>query len=115
MTKKAPKSSRLAYLTLSASIITFLLIVLGGVIRVSGLGPSCPGWPSCSAISQSPIEIGVVLEYSHRLLSLALVPIVLYALAMVWKENSETGSIKRSLLGALLLLFAQTLLGGLVV
>jgi protoheme IX farnesyltransferase len=115
MTDQATLSPRLAYLALSASIITFLLIVLGGVIRVSGFEPACPDWPTCSAILQAPIKIAAILEYSHRLLSVALLPILLFAIAIVWKENAGSGLIKRDLLATLMLLIAQGLLGGLVV
>ena len=34
-------------LALSATIITYLLIFIGGLVRVSGAGMGCPDWPTC--------------------------------------------------------------------
>ena len=38
---------RFATLALVASLATYLLIVLGGLVRATGAGLACPDWPLC--------------------------------------------------------------------
>jgi len=57
------------YLLLSATIITFLLIVMGNVVRVSNAAYACPDWPTCYAQLSYPGDVGARLQFIHRVLS----------------------------------------------
>ncbi|MBT6644358.1 MAG: hypothetical protein HOB52_00960, partial [Euryarchaeota archaeon] len=42
-----PQNSRLALLAISCFVMTILIIIIGGYIRISDAGESCPDWPTC--------------------------------------------------------------------
>jgi protoheme IX farnesyltransferase len=113
--KMSEDSSRLRFLLLGSFLVTFLLIVIGGIIRVKGTDLACPDWPSCLGQWFPPLHTLAILEYSHRLLSLLLVPLLLFSLSVTWKSHRSVRWILRPLVWALALLVIQGLLGGLVV
>ena len=39
--------ARFRKLTLFTAIVTYALVVLGGIVRVTGSGLGCPDWPLC--------------------------------------------------------------------
>src|SRR4029453_18341062 len=78
---------RLADLT---AVVTFLLIIVGGVVRVSDSGLGCgpggsgtKGWPLCGgAVIPLVGDENTLIEFSHRLL--AAIVVVLIAL-LCWR------------------------------
>jgi heme A synthase len=97
---------------------TFLLVVVGGVVRVSDAGLGCGpagsglrGWPLCHGSLVPASQIHTILEYSHRFLA-ALVTVLLVAIA--WEAlRSSRGehALAGAAIAALLLVVAQALLG----
>src|SRR2546421_582915 len=73
------------FLTLAwaATVCTYLLIVLGAVVRITGSGLGCgEHWPLCNGHLFPPLDdIGTVIEWSHRLAA-ALVTGLVVALAV---------------------------------
>ena len=70
MSAPTPGFRRLALVTL---VVTFLLIVLGGVVRVSDSGLGCGpaesgfhGWPLCNGDVVPGASIHTAVEYAHR-------------------------------------------------
>lgn len=59
----------LRWVSYSAVAATYLLIVMGAVVRVSGSGLGCPGWPLCYGQVGPPAQGPALIEYSHRLLA----------------------------------------------
>jgi cytochrome c oxidase assembly protein subunit 15 len=105
-------TSRLA---LSTALLMFGLIVIGSVVRTTGSGLACPDWPLCQGHLIPPMQFNVLIEWSHRLVAL-LVSLLLFATCGWALLRAEV----RSRLGglaalAILLLFAQVLLGALTV
>ena len=70
-------------LTVATAAVTYALVVLGGVVRVSGSGLGCPDWPLCHGHLLPPLQLHVLIEYSHRtvasLASLLIVATAAYA------------------------------------
>lgn len=62
---------RYAYLAWTAAISTYLLIVLGGIVRITGSGMGCGDhWPLCNGRLFPPLDdLGTLIEWSHRLLA----------------------------------------------
>jgi heme A synthase len=111
---------RLADLT---AIATFLLIIVGGIVRVSDSGLGCgpggsgtEGWPLCGGKALPLLhDTNMVVEFSHR--SLAAVVVALIAL-MAWRARRELSELRwpfRLSVAAGVLVLVQAVLGGLTV
>jgi heme A synthase len=97
-------------------LTAFALVVLGGVVRVTGSGLGCPDWPLCHGGLLPPPEVEAIIEYSHRLLASALVgPLVLATCGVAWIAFRREPWLTIPATGALLLLVAQAILGGVTV
>lgn len=93
----------------------FGLIVVGSVVRTSGSGLACPDWPLCEGRLIPRLEIHVLIEWFHRLLAL-LVSLLLFTTVLWCVVRRELRARLGGLMGlAVLLLFAQVLLGALTV
>ncbi len=59
---------------LASVVATFALIVLGGIVRVTGSGLGCGGeWPLCDGSLIPPLTKEDIIEYSHRLVASGIV------------------------------------------
>lgn len=80
--------------TTAALIVSILIIVTGGVVRVTGSGLGCPTWPQCEAgsLATTPaLGIHGVIEFGNRVLTSVLVlavgwSIVAAALQRPWQR-----------------------------
>src|SRR5713226_8609384 len=105
---------RFATLAWAAAICTYLLIVLGAVVRITGSGLGCgEHWPLCNGHLFPPLnDIGTVIEWSHRLVAV-LVTILVVGLAIPGLAPGVRESKARYV--ALGLLVVQVLLGAITV
>jgi len=112
--------TRLAW---AAALACYLLIVLGGIVRITGSGLGCGDeWPICHGrLIPSFADIPTLIEWSHRLVA-AIVSMLVAALAasVWWQRQRGAGSAERSVPGrtgyvALGLLIVQVLLGAVTV
>src|SRR3954465_10476656 len=103
---------RFTALAWSAAVCTYLLIILGGIVRITGSGLGCGDhWPLCNGHFFPPLnDIGTVIEWSHRLMAALVSVFVVVVAAVGWLEG-------RSRIGfvALGLLIVQVLLGAITV
>jgi protoheme IX farnesyltransferase len=107
---------RFRYLALAAALATYLLIVIGGIVRVTGSGLGCPDWPTCFGRLLPPPNIEAQIEFSHRFWASAITsPLILIAAIWAWRSFRSIKLVWRPLLWALPLLAVQGLLGGIVV
>lgn len=111
----AKPMGRFRYLALAAAIATYLLIAVGGIVRVTGSGLGCPDWPTCFGNWIPPMRADAIIEYTHRLVAALTTPIILAAAYFAWKRYRGQRLISRPLVWAIGILFVQALLGGIVV
>ena len=105
---------RFTTLAWAAAVCTYLLIVLGAVVRITGSGLGCgEHWPLCNGHVFPPLnDIGTVIEWSHRLVA-ALVTMLVTALAAYgWLLRRGAWSREQVAFG---LLVVQILLGAITV
>lgn len=106
---------RFRYLTLAAALMTYLLIVVGGIVRVTGSGLGCPDWPTCYGRFMPPERIDSLIEYSHRFVAGLTALFVAAALILAWRRFRSIRLITRPLIWTLPILALQALLGAIVV
>ncbi len=109
-----PLFRRLAW---AAAALTYLLIVLGAVVRITGSGMGCgDDWPLCHGRLIPPLDdLGTLIEWGHRLVA-GLVAICVAAVAgFVWWLRRSLDRPGMSAYTALGLLLLQVLLGGVTV
>src|SRR3990170_3263056 len=103
------------WLALAAAVMVYFLIVVGGVVRVTGSGLGCPDWPLCYGRLFPPLRIDAILEYSHRFTASLTSPLVLATAAVAWMKHRTSRRIVGPSMAALGLLAVQVVLGGITV
>src|SRR6266496_349395 len=118
--------TRLAW---TAATFTYLLIILGAIVRITGSGLGCgEHWPLCNGKLLPPLDLPTMIEYGHRLAAAAVSGLVTALAAYAWWLRQGAGSPKgvpdgprerfspdRTAYGALGLLVVQVLLGAVTV
>jgi protoheme IX farnesyltransferase len=102
-------------LSVATAVVTYALVVLGGVVRVSGSGLGCPDWPLCHGRLLPPLNLHAIIEYSHRTtasLTSALVVLTALVAVVAWRKRRDI-MIPATL--ALGLLIVQVVLGAITV
>ena len=101
----------------AAVISAVALIILGGIVRVTGSGLGCGGdWPLCDGRLFPAMTAADIIEYSHRLVASAIVgPLIIAtaAVAILRFRREKWLSLTAAL--AVILLLAQGGLGGVTV
>jgi len=96
-------------------IEVFLLIALGGAVRVMDAGLACPDWPLCFGDYIPDYHPQVYLEFLHRVMA-GVVSVTLAVLAyFLWFRSRAPARMKWLMGLVLVLLFSQVILGGLTV
>lgn len=107
--------TRFQRLTLAAVAATWLLVVSGATVRVTGSGLGCPDWPLCHGHVIPPLNRPTLIEYSHRLLASAVTLLVLATAVTTWRAYRHDRAVVRPALLAVPFLAAQVILGGITV
>ena len=109
---------RWAAATLVANIV---IVITGGLVRLTGSGLGCPTWPRCtedSYVSHPELGYHGLIEFANRLLTFALILIAALTLisAVLYRENGAPRRDLRWLAAGLALgIPAQAVIGGLSV
>jgi len=97
-----------------------LIVVTGGVVRLTGSGLGCPTWPKCTEDSLVNVpEMGIhgFIEFANRLLTFALALIAVLTLVTVLRNASVSKrfALRGPSIALLLGIPAQAVLGGFTV
>jgi heme A synthase len=112
---------RFTRLAWTAAIFTYLLIILGAIVRITGSGLGCgEHWPLCNGRLLPLLDLPTMIEYGHRLAAAAVSVLVTALAVYAWWLRRETGNEKRETPGvaaymALTLLVLQVGLGAVTV
>ncbi len=104
-------------LALAATAVTYLLIALGGIVRITGSGMGCGDhWPLCNGQLIPTMDLATFIEWSHRLVA-AFVSTLIAGLALwAWSRREPGWSGRRRYTAwAAALLVVQVLLGAVTV
>ncbi len=104
---------RLAILTAAT---TYLLVVIGAIVRSTGSGMGCPDWPTCHGAILPPLgDTAAWIEWTHRGVA-ALVGLLVLAMTVVaLRSHRRRLSIVVPTIGALVLTVFQAYLGKITV
>ena len=117
MTSTTPDRARLLRrLAWTGAVLALGLIVLGGVVRITGSGLGCgEHWPRCNGEWFPPLDLPTMIEIGHRWAA-ALVSVFVLAVAVVaWRRHRREPTLRNPALLALVLLVVQVLLGAVTV
>lgn len=103
-------------LALANAVANGLIVVTGGLVRLTGSGLGCPTWPRCtddSFVTTPEMAGHGLIEFGNRLLTFVLAAIAIATLVAVWRSPRRD----LRLLAALTFLGipAQAALGGVTV
>jgi len=111
--------SRFARLAIAAAIATYVLIVVGGLVRATDSGLACPDWPGCFAFNDwiPAADANVWIEHTHRLIAaIAVGPMVgVIGLVTVFTRRRQDRPLLLAAVVAGVLVIVQAVLGRQVV
>ncbi|MGI9020457.1 MAG: COX15/CtaA family protein [Solirubrobacterales bacterium] len=110
---------RLAGITIVATLV---LVLIGGIVRVSDSGLGCGpegsgthGWPLCEGGVVPAGSSESVIEYSHRIAATVVGVLILALFVIAWRRLRDRRGILYGSIAAGVLVLAQAGLGGLTV
>ena len=110
--------TRLARIATTSVALTYLHLVFGGIVRITGSGMGCGDhWPRCNGSWIPPFtDLTVMIEWTHRLLALLVILSIVWLVAATRRRAGDPGvsgrgGVYRPAGVALLLVITVALLG----
>jgi heme o synthase len=101
--------------SVATAVVTYALVVLGGVVRVSGSGLGCPDWPLCHGRLLPPLNVHAIIEYSHRTTASLTSVLVVLTAVIAWTAWRHRRDLLVPATVAVGLLVVQVVLGAITV
>ncbi|MDG9715170.1 heme A synthase [Streptomyces sp. DH24] len=111
-----PRTVRRA--ALSALVMSVVIVVTGGAVRLTGSGLGCPTWPKCTADSLTATsEMGLhgAIEFGNRMLTYVLCAAVGWAIIAARAEKPRRAGLTRLGWAQFWIVMSNAVLGGIVV
>lgn len=102
---------------IATASLTFILLLMGGLVHNTRSSLACPDWPLCYGQVFPKMEGGVLVEHSHRLVASTVSLLAAILMIWAWRRSRTTGDRRFSWLttGAFVLVLVQATLGGITV
>lgn len=103
---------------LSSLVATILIIIGGGVVRVTGSGLGCPDWPTCAGGAIAPTaELGWhgIIEFGNRLLTGALCVVVGWVIVVARLQREPVPAVTRWAWMQFFVVILNAVVGGITV
>ncbi|MFI9824228.1 heme A synthase [Streptomyces sp. NPDC052013] len=111
-----PRTVRRA--ALAALVMSVVIVVTGGAVRLTGSGLGCPTWPKCTEDSiHNTAEMGIhgYIEFGNRLLTYVLCAAVGWAIIAARSQKPYRRSLTRLGWAQFWIVMGNAVLGGIVV
>lgn len=108
----------LKFAAAAAVFASVLIIVAGGVVRVTGSGLGCPTWPSCDGENlAATAEMGIhgAIEFGNRLLTAVLCLIVGFLIVVARCQRNPNSSVIRAAWLQFWIVVVNAVVGGITV
>jgi heme A synthase len=110
------KPSRLPALFTGTVVLVFVLIVWGGIVRLSGSGLSIKSWPLAEGGQViPPPQTRAMIEFMHRVLAMSVGLATLLLAVLVYTKARYRSALGGPMAFALIVLAIQIVMGGRVV
>jgi cytochrome c oxidase assembly protein subunit 15 len=112
----SPRSLRWA--TTASLVVSILIVLGGGIVRVTGSGLGCPTWPACDATSLAPtpaMGIHAIIEFSNRMITVLLCFVVAWVIIAARLQKPRVRSITRLAWSQFWLVVVNAVAGGISV
>ncbi|MFC7306601.1 heme A synthase [Streptomyces monticola] len=113
-----PETRTVRLAALSALVMSCVIVVTGGAVRLTGSGLGCPTWPKCTADSLTATsEMGFhgVIEFGNRMLAYVLCAAVGWAIIAARSQKPMRRDLTRLGWLQFWLVMGNAILGGIVV
>ena len=103
-------------LAVASLVVNILIVVTGGVVRLTGSGLGCPTWPRCTEESFTPhgaMDIHSAIEFGNRMVTFLIAAVALATFVAAWRVGRP--AITRIALVLALGVPAQAVVGGITV
>ena len=115
-TTEPDRTRLLRRLAAGGAALAFGLIVLGGVVRITGSGMGCGDhWPRCNGEWFPPLDLPTLIEIGHRWVAALVSLLVLAVAAVAWTRHRTEPRLRTPAILAAIVLVAQVLLGAVTV
>ncbi len=114
MTQRAPASALRVFrlLAVTSAGLAFSLAILGSWVRINEAGMTCPDWPLCRGALVPSLVGGVVFEWLHRAVALAVGFFILGAFLAGWRLRKHIAGVTAVLVALVVIFLGQVAVGG---
>lgn len=114
------KPSWLRPILVANVVAEVLIIVTGGIVRLTGSGLGCPDWPTCAQGSLTPVAaqdegFHKFIEFGNRTLTGVLIVVAVLALWAVWTALPKRRMLHLLGIAMIVGIFVEAVVGGITV